>query len=53
MLVGKPLNLFEMLAECKKLNQTLPVRLIIHPPYLFSLLLMAQWLLTSFPPFPS
>lgn len=25
MLVGKPLNLFEMLGECKELNQTLPV----------------------------
>lgn len=52
-LVGKPLHLFEMLGECKKLNQTLPVRLIIHPPCLFFLLLTVQRLLTSFPPFPS
>lgn len=53
MLVGKSLNLFEMLGECKKLNQTLPVLLIIHPPCLFFLLLTVQRLLTSFPPFPS
>lgn len=53
MLVGKPLHLFEMLGECEKLNQTLPVRLIIHPVCLFFLLLTVQRLLTSFPPFPS
>lgn len=31
MLVGSPLNLFEMLGECKKLNQTLPAFVVSAP----------------------